>query len=59
MAPDTEPTDEELAVVMRAAGEVAVARGKRALAELRRTIEERARAEREQDAGRTHDSTVG
>jgi hypothetical protein len=59
MAPDTEPTDEELALVMRAARDVAAARGKRALEELRRTIEERARLERANEADRTHDAAVG
>lgn len=39
MAPDTEPTDEELAVVMREAGEVARQRKKEGDAWLARQIE--------------------
>jgi hypothetical protein len=44
MAPDTEPTDEELAVVMRAARDEAVRRKKASDESLQRQIEEAVRA---------------
>lgn len=52
MAPDTEPTDEELETVMQAARDVAAARLELALAELRGKIEERVRELRDRHLGR-------
>lgn len=46
MAPDTEPTDEELATVMRAAREAVLARTK--------LVKERMRAELEKALAETH-----
>ena len=46
MAPDTEPTDEELALVMRAARDVAIRRWQLAEEAFRRQIEEAIRVAR-------------
>jgi hypothetical protein len=56
MAPDTEPTDEELALVMREARELAVQRRAKADAWIAARLEEAARFGRENTrAGRTRD----
>ena len=56
MAPDTEPTDEELALVMREARELAVQRRAKADAWIAARLEEAARFGRENTrAGRPRD----
>jgi hypothetical protein len=55
MAPDTEPTDEELAVVMRGARDRAIQRRARGEAWIAARLEEAARFAREHGRPRKHD----
>lgn len=59
MAPDTEPTDEELAVVMREARDNAVQRHARAAAWIAERLEEAARFARENGRPRKPDEPGG